>query len=124
VQLAWSVHPIDSARIGYLPVFSKAVLYPLRGLRQGRAWYAYRLGFFDSVEAAQQMASPLREHYAAVVIVPAMSLWYFAPDAMSPRAESGRSKTSPPSHRTSIWFRSKKTRPDSPSFGNSSSARM
>jgi hypothetical protein len=70
VQLAWSVHPIDSARIGYLPVFSKAVLYPLRGLRQGRAWYAYRLGFFDSVEAAQQMASPLREHYAAVVIVP------------------------------------------------------
>jgi len=70
VQLAWSVHPIDSARIGYLPVFSKAVLYPLRGLRQGRAWYAYRLGFFDSVEAAQQMASTLREDYAAVVIVP------------------------------------------------------
>lgn len=70
VQLAWSVHPIDSARIGYLPVFSKAVLYPLRGVRQGRAWYAYRLGFFDSVDAAQQMASSLREDYSAVVIVP------------------------------------------------------
>ena len=70
VQLAWSVHPIDAARIGYLPVFSKALLYPLRGTRQGRAWYAYRLGFFDSVEAAQQMASSLRADYAAVVIVP------------------------------------------------------
>ncbi len=70
VQLAWSVHPIDRARIGYLPVFSNAVLYPLRGVRQGRAWYAYRLGFFDSVDAAQQMASNLREDYAAVVIVP------------------------------------------------------
>ena len=70
VQLAWSVHPIESSRIGYLPVFSTALLYPLRGTRQGRTWYAYRLGFFDSVEAAQQMASCVRADYAAVVIVP------------------------------------------------------
>ena len=73
VQLAWSVHPIDSARIGYLPVFSTGVLYPLRGVRQGRAWYAYRLGFYETIEAAQQVAGGLRDDYASVVIVPVSS---------------------------------------------------
>lgn len=70
VQLLWSVTPIDMSRLPQLVVFSAYTLYHVEGSRQGRRWYGLRLGFFQDIEAAKQVAYSLRIDYSSVVVVP------------------------------------------------------
>ena len=70
VQLLWSVTPIEMTRLPQPVVFSAYTLYHVEGSRQGRRWYGLRLGFFDDVQVAKQVAYSLRVDYSSVVVVP------------------------------------------------------
>lgn len=70
VQLAWSVEPIDLARVPQLAIFSAYALYGAQGHRDGRRWYGLRLGFFTDAVSAKQVAQYVRSDFATVSVVP------------------------------------------------------
>jgi hypothetical protein len=70
VQLAWSVESIDLTRVPQLAIFNAYTLYGAQGHRDGRRWYALRLGFFTDAVSAKQVAQYVRSDFATVSVVP------------------------------------------------------
>jgi hypothetical protein len=70
VQLKWSVQPIDTHEIPGLAIFDAYTLYGAEGNRDGRRWYALRLGFFSDSASARQVAQYVRSEFSSVTVVP------------------------------------------------------
>jgi hypothetical protein len=70
VQLVWSVSPIDVKLLPPLAIFDSYTLYNVEGKRDGRKWFALRLGFFSDAAAATQVANYVRSDFRAAAIVP------------------------------------------------------
>lgn len=70
VQLAWSVQPIDLAKVPPLAIFSAYTLYTVEGSREGRRWYGLRLGFFSDAISAKQVAFYVRSEFTSVAVIP------------------------------------------------------
>ena len=70
VQLQWSVKPVELDKVPPLAIFSAYTLYSVEGSREGRKWYGLRLGFFNDVISAKQVAYYVRSEFASVAVVP------------------------------------------------------
>jgi hypothetical protein len=70
VQLQWSVQPVELDKVPPLAIFSAYTLYSVEGSRDGRKWYGLRLGFFNDVISAKQVAYYVRSEFASVAVVP------------------------------------------------------
>jgi hypothetical protein len=84
VQLEWSVQPIDMKKVPPLAIFNAYTLYATEGSKDGRRWYALRLGFFSDAISAKQVAYYVRSDFASVAVVPVSS-------AEKDRADGGAS---------------------------------
>jgi hypothetical protein len=73
VQLKWSVQPIDTNALPSLAIFDAYTLYGAEGNRDGRRWYALRLGFFSDSASAKQVAHYVRSEFDSVAVVPITS---------------------------------------------------
>jgi hypothetical protein len=70
IQLAWSATQIDLTRIPKLAIFNSYTLYSIETQRQGQCMFGLRLGFFNDVGSAKQVATYVRSEFAAVAVLP------------------------------------------------------
>jgi hypothetical protein len=70
VQLDWSTMPINSTTVPRLALFHAYSLYQIRTIHEGRSQHAIRLGFFPTVDGAQQVAEHVRGPYPRVSVAP------------------------------------------------------
>jgi hypothetical protein len=73
VQLLWSVFPIALDRVTEHDLFDEYVLYTAEIERDGRKWYALRLGFFKQAPSAMAIAKYLRTDFCSAALIPVMS---------------------------------------------------
>jgi hypothetical protein len=94
VQLDWSLEPNSWLDIPRLAVFRAYHLYRVKTQREGGAEHALRLGFFQSIDAAHQVAEHVRAHFPRVSVVPAsMREFVRALELMRRRAEEAEGGT-------------------------------
>jgi hypothetical protein len=69
VQLQCSPYPLAIEDCPELPILSHYTLYAVEGVRAGERWFALRVGFFNDVESAKQVARSVRPDFATVAVV-------------------------------------------------------
>jgi len=70
IQLKWSVLKDDIDKIPKIDIFREFTLYIVENAHNGRRWYALRLGFFSSPEAARQIVKYISGTMPSVSIIP------------------------------------------------------
>ena len=73
IQLLWSVFPISLYSVTKHDLFDEYVLYTAEIARDGRKWYALRLGFFKQSPSAMTIAKYLRTDFCSAALIPMMS---------------------------------------------------
>jgi hypothetical protein len=70
VQLRWAMQPIGLSELPPLAIFDAYTLYRAKGRHEGSHWHALRLGFFNDLVSAEQVASYIRPEFAEATVVP------------------------------------------------------
>ncbi len=70
IQLDWTNAPVVARTIPTLPEFGSYNLYAVRALRAGHPQFGLRLGFFNNVRLAMQVAETIRPHYPRLAVLP------------------------------------------------------
>jgi hypothetical protein len=70
VQLRWSAQPIGISELPPLAIFDAYTLYRAKGRNDGRHWHALRLGFFNDLVSANQVANYIRPEFGEASVVP------------------------------------------------------
>ena len=70
VQLRWATQPIGLSELPPLAIFDAYTLYRAKGRHESSHWHALRLGFFNDLVSAEQVASYIRPEFAEATVVP------------------------------------------------------